>query len=309
MPTAFLSSAASKRRQRIWLGGAMVSCRLGEMREHFSIAPPGEAGTEPGRAARIIEKEKRRMRTACSPSPQEEGKDLDGQDTLKRVSTGSVPEFQGNLRSFMLHVPEEIRECSGIRVFGKTIRSLAFTTDAAIIRNCNADAVIAVYPFTPQPLITQAVMTAADMPVFAGIGGGLTQGMRVIDLALHAEFQGAIGVVVNAPTKNETVRELVKRIDIPVVVTVASFRDDVAARVEAGVRIINVSAAAETARVVQSIRERFPDLAIIATGGPTKESIRETIRAGANAITWTPPSSGQVFRDIMQAYREGKPHP
>ena len=131
-----------------------------------------------------------------------------------------IPEFQGNLRSFMLPVPEAIRECSGIRVFGKRIRSLVFTTDVAIIRNCNADAVIAVYPFTPQPLITQAVMTAADMPVFAGVGGGLTQGARVMDLALHAEFQGAIGVVVNAPTKDETVRELIRRVDIPVVVTV-----------------------------------------------------------------------------------------
>ena len=201
-----------------------------------------------------------------------------------------VPEFRGNLRSFMLRLPACIQECSGICVFGKTIRSLVFTTDAAIIRNCNADAVIAVYPFTPQPLITQAVMQAADMPVFAGVGGGLTQGMRVVDLALHAEFQGAIGVVVNAPTSNDT-------------------EDDVAARVEAGARIINVSAAAGTAELVRRIRERFPELAIIATGGPTEERIRATIHAGANAITWTPPTSGQVFRDIMQAYRRGEGHP
>ena len=47
----------------------------------------------------------------------------------------------------------------------------------------------------------------------------------------------------------------------------------------------------------------------MATGGPTDESVRETVAAGANAITWTPPSSGQVFRSIMDAYREDKPHP
>lgn len=225
------------------------------------------------------------------------------------MSSPVIPEFRGNLRSFMLRLPACIQECSGVCVFGKTIRSLVFTTDAAIIRNCNADAVIAVYPFTPQPLITQAVMQAADMPVFAGVGGGLTQGMRVVDLALHAEFQGAIGVVVNAPTSNDTVRELVRRIDIPVVVTVVSSEDDVAARVDAGVKIINVSAAAGTAELVRRIRERFPELAIIATGGPTEESIRATIEAGANAITWTPPTSGQVFRDVMQAYRRGEGHP
>ena len=53
----------------------------------------------------------------------------------------------------------------------------------------NADAVIAVYPFTPQPIITQAVMLAADIPVFAGVGGGLTSGNRVVNLAHYAEMQ------------------------------------------------------------------------------------------------------------------------
>lgn len=225
------------------------------------------------------------------------------------MSTPFVPEFHGNLRSFMLRVPECIQDCSGIRVFGKRIRSLVYTTDVAIIRNCNADAVIAVYPFTPQPLITQAIMQAADMPVFAGVGGGLTQGVRVLDLALHAEFQGAIGVVVNAPTKNETVRELTRRIDIPVVVTVVSEKDDIDARVEAGTKIVNVSAAANTPQLVRLIREKYPNLAIIATGGPTDETIRETIAAGANAITWTPPTNSQVFKSIMEAYRRGEAHP
>ena len=72
---------------------------------------------------------------------------------------------------------------------------------------------------------------------------------------------------------------------------------------------LNVSAAAETPAIVRSIRERYPDVPIIATGGPTDESILETIQAGANAITWTPPSNGEIFRDIMAAYRDNKPHP
>jgi len=220
-----------------------------------------------------------------------------------------TPDYQGNLRSFMLRVPECIQDCSGLRIFGRLIRSLVFTTDACIITNCNADAVIAVYPFTPQPLIIQSVMRAATVPVFAGVGGGLTQGPRVIDLALDAEFQGAIGVVVNAPTKNDTVRQVVQRIDIPVVVTVVSEEDDIAARVEAGCRIVNVSAASKTPKIVERIRRDFPEMGIIATGGPTEENIRQTIKAGANAITWTPPTNGEVFKSIMDAYREGKPHP
>ncbi|HOJ35589.1 MAG TPA: hydrolase [Clostridiales bacterium] len=220
-----------------------------------------------------------------------------------------VPEIHGYLRKFMLTVPKVISEASGIRIFGKRIKSLVFSTDVSIIRNCNADAVIAVYPFTPQPVITQAVIMAADVPVFVGIGGGLTQGIRVLDLGLQAEFQGAIGVVVNAPTSNSTVKQLKEDLDIPIVVTVASEKEDIAARLEAGAQILNVSAAAKTPELVRKIREQFPKVPIIATGGPTDETILETIRAGANAITWTPPSSGEVFKDIMEAYRRQEGHP
>lgn len=84
--------------------------------------------------------------------------------------------IDGTLRKFSLRVPEVIRECSGIVVFGKRIKSLVFSTDVAIIRNVNADAIIAVYPFTPQPIITQAILSASDIPVFVGVGGGLTSG-------------------------------------------------------------------------------------------------------------------------------------
>ena len=57
----------------------------------------------------------------------------------------------------LVEVPTIIRKCSGIKIFGKRIKSLLFSTDVALIRNTNADAIIAVYPFTPQPLITQAL--------------------------------------------------------------------------------------------------------------------------------------------------------
>ncbi len=218
-----------------------------------------------------------------------------------------IPEFHGNLRKHMLTVPEVIRNASGIRIFGKRIRSIVFTTDVSIMRNVNADAVIAVYPFTPQPVITQALMLAADIPVFCGVGGGTTTGHRVINLALHAEFQGSIGVVVNAPTPNETIYRMSQRIDIPIVVTVVSENDDVAGRLAAGASILNVSAAGKTAALVEKIRQQHPYAAIIATGGPTEESIRQTIEAGANAITWTPPTNGELFKDLMHRYREGKP--
>lgn len=217
-------------------------------------------------------------------------------------------EIKGYLRDFRIDVPEVIYECRGLKIFGRRIKSIVFSTDVSIIRNCNADAVIAVYPFTPQPVITQAVMLAADCPVFVGVGGGLTKGERVINLARHAEYQGATGVVLNAPTSNDTIREVAKTVDLPIVVTVVK-EDDIQARLDAGVQIFNVSAAAKTPELVAKIRSKYPDVPIMATGGPNDATIKATIDAGADAITWTPPSNGEVFRDIMEAYRKGEPHP
>jgi 2-keto-3-deoxy-6-phosphogluconate aldolase len=225
---------------------------------------------------------------------------LKGDEKMSKM----VPEIKGALRSHMIHVPEVINEASGIKIFGKKLKSFIFSTDVAIIKNNNADAVIAVYPFTPQPIITQTLMEAADVPVFCGVGGGTTMGKRVVNLALDAEFKGAMGVVVNNPTSNEIISMIRDTIDIPIVVTVVSEYEDIASRIEAGATILNVSGARDTAKILRSIRNDFPNIPIMATGGPTEESILETIEAGANAITYTPPSSAEIFTSLMSKYRE-----
>jgi Dihydrodipicolinate synthase/N-acetylneuraminate lyase len=214
-----------------------------------------------------------------------------------------IPEIEGNLRKHMIRVPKVIDQVSGIRIFGKLIKSLVFTTDIAIIRNCNANAVIAVYPFTPQPIITHSIINCSDVPVFCGVGGGTTTGKRVTNLAEDAEFQGAMGVVVNAPTPNETLQYLSKKVEIPIVITVASEKTDIAMRLESGATILNVSGAGKTVEIVRKIRREFPEVPIIATGGPTDETILRTIEAGANAITYTPPSNGEIFKHKMNKYR------
>lgn len=215
-----------------------------------------------------------------------------------------VPEIKGTLRNHMIELPSIIREASGIRVFGKRIKSFVFSTDVAVIRNTNADAVIAVYPFTPQPLITEALVMAADVPVFCGVGGGITTGKRVINLALDAEFKGAMGVVVNNPTPNDIIKQMRDTIDIPIIVTVVSEYEDIKGRIDAGATVINVSGAKRTAYIVSKIRQEFPTFPIIATGGPNDTTIRNTIEAGANAITFTPPPASDVLNEIMNSYRE-----
>lgn len=215
-----------------------------------------------------------------------------------------VPEVTSNLRKNFVKVPEVIQEATGIRIFGKRLRSFLFTTDVAIIKNTNADAIIAVYPFTPQPAITQALMSVSDIPVLCGVGGGLTHGTRSVNIALHAEFQGAIAVVLNAPTPEETIYKVKEQIDIPVVVTIVSELTDIQLKLDAGADILNVSGGPKTAAIVRKIREQYPEIPIIATGGPTEESIQETIYAGANGITYTPPTNGELFKVKMDHYRK-----
>ena len=214
-----------------------------------------------------------------------------------------IPEYRGTLRSHLLDIPRVISQCSGIRIFGRKIRSLVFSTDVAIIKNVNADAIIAVYPFTPQPTITQAIISVADVPVFAGVGGGTTNGARSVRLAAYAEHQGAYGVVVNAPIADETIFQIKQVVDIPVIATIVSLEMDIGRRIASGADILNVSGAAKTPEIVSAIRKDFPDIPIIATGGPTDADIERTIQAGANAITYTPPTNGALFAKMMRDYR------
>ena len=215
-----------------------------------------------------------------------------------------IPHVKTKLRSHhIVTMPDEIYAASGIVIMGRRIKSLIFSTDIAIIRNCNADAVLAVYPFTPQQIIADAIVSTSSLPDFCGVGGGTTTGARVVMLAKDAEAFGAMAVVVNAPTTNDVIAQIADIIDIPIVVTVLDENTDIDARLEAGATIFNVSAAARTPEVVRILRERYPDLPIIATGGPSQESIRETVAAGANAISFTPPTAEELFHGLMTRYR------
>ena len=138
----------------------------------------------------------------------------------------AIPKINTQLRSHTILVPEVYREATGVLINGKRIKSLVFSTDVAVIANCNADAVIAVYPFTPTIQITEAIISVAQRPVFVGVGGGTTAGKRVESIALDAELHGA-----------------------------------------------------------------------------TEETVREVIQAGANAVTFTPPTNGEIFKGMMEEYR------
>lgn len=229
------------------------------------------------------------------------------EDDIEDILSGQgkfIPQYFSELRERIITVPEEIYEASGIMIFGSRLKSILFSTDVALIRNHNAQAVFGVYPFTPQVSIMQSIVNVSSVPVFLGVGGGTTTGQRSVNLAFQAEQIGAYGVVVNAPMKNEVIREIDKAIDVPIVATISSFTDDYLGKLEAGADIYNVSAGAKTAELVQKIRQEVgKEIPIIATGGPTGESILETINAGANSITYTPPTTAEIFQELMISYR------
>ena len=230
-------------------------------------------------------------------------------DALATTARQGVPIIQSKLRHSILKMPEAIDEASGIKIFGRTIKSLVFTTDLAIIKNCDADAVFAVYPFTPQQSISDAIIKASSIPVFCGCGGGTTHGVRTVSLARDVECQGAMAVVLNAPISNVNLKAVAMSVDIPVVITVVSSETNIPERVASGAAIVNVAGGKDNAALVRRIREKNPDVPIIATGGRTNESVHDTIVAGANAITYTPPSTAELFSTMMTQYRDDSSQP
>lgn len=216
-----------------------------------------------------------------------------------------VPKVHSKLRHSFIVMPKEIYTCSGIYIFEKRIKSIIFTTDLAIIRNNNADSVMCVYPYTPQTTITQSVISTASVPCFIGVGGGTTSGLRTKYMALSSELDGAYGVVVNAPIPNDDIKAISEFLDIPVIATVTSMKDDVIGKINCGAEILNISGAAQTPEIVKEVRKLVGDeFPIIATGGHSGETILRTIEAGANAISYTPPSSAEVFGTVMENYRK-----
>ena len=221
-----------------------------------------------------------------------------------KENSKNIPNYLSKYRTNLILSPEVIRNASGIIVNGRRYKSFLFSSDVATIFYTDADAVLAVYPYSPHPSIIKALSIVAPSPLLAGVGGGVTQGPRSVMMAQFADAYGCMGVVLNSAVNPETVRNVNAAIDIPIIYTVISRHMDISEHIKAGVNILNISAGAQTAEVVRIFRERYPDIPIIATGGKTDESILETVEAGANGISWTPPTTQQVFQQNMNKYRK-----
>lgn len=212
-------------------------------------------------------------------------------------------EYNGS-RYFNIDMPEAISRVNGIRVFGRILRSFIFTTDIALLMNNNADAVMGVYPFTSLSVVNHSLINASPVPVFCGIGGMNVPEEKLLDVAKEAEHSGAYGVVANSYVKSEMISKLKKALDIPVVVTVVSVRDDIERKLDSGADMFNISGAGETCAIIEKVKKKFHYVPIIATGGPSDETIIQTIEYGADAISFTPPSNAEIFKKQMSIFRD-----
>lgn len=219
-----------------------------------------------------------------------------------------VPDISSELRKDIVRSPDVIKNASGIRLFGKRIKSIIYTMDVAVIANSNANAVLAVYPWTPNTKILNAISTVSNVPILAGIGGGLTKGLRSATIGSFAEENGAQAVVLNAPATTETILSVEHVVDIPIIYTVVNHDINVKERIDAGVNAFNVAGGKNTAELVRWLRHEVvnidPNFPIIASGGKTDEQMQETIDAGANAISFTAYGVTEAtFQKKMAIYR------
>lgn len=219
------------------------------------------------------------------------------------------PEVTSPLRNSIIAMPDVIRKASGIKIYGKRIKSIVYSLDVSLLANTDADAILCVYPFTPSTKILEAISLVSKAPILAGVGGGLTSGERSARLASQAEENNATAVVLNGPADVETTKYVRDYIDIPIIYTVIDKTRPLQPYIDAGVNIFNIAGGKNTVELVKWVRDQYPDFPIIASGGNTDQTILATIEAGANAITYT--AFGQMesmFHKKMDQYRQKPSH-
>ncbi len=197
------------------------------------------------------------------------------------------------------------QSCKGLVLNGKEVKSILFSTDLALIENNDSDALLAVYPFTPSVKIMETLINFSNKPVICGIGGGKTQGKVAVEKAVEAEQLGACAVIVNQPFKNRDIIKIKKRISIPVISSVSTLQFDFEKRIAAGISAFHITGGSQTIEIISFLKQHYPDLPFICTGGKSLEHIEQVAKNEPNAIVLTPPSNANLFKEIMASYRKG----
>lgn len=238
------------------------------------------------------------------------GKDMGELDRVQKVVQEKlgdqlppikIPSVVSGLKGVKVEMPDVIAQATGIKIRTKRVKSLIYTTNPVKARNSDADAVFGVYPFTPEPIIARSLIMACDKPVIMGVGGGQTSGKRSLDVAMAAEFEGALAVAIGFLAPVSTLKEIKKSAQVPVIASVSEYKNAVI-KIKGGADILNVAAGSSTPSLISKIRKGH-DIPIIAPGGPDGETIEQTIAAGANSIVLVTPPIQEIEKGMMEKYR------
>lgn len=200
-------------------------------------------------------------------------------------------------------IPNALEESNGIHIGEHLIRSVLLTTDLAFIKNLKADSVMAVHPFDKSTDMDEVIIKFSANPVFCDIGGGLLHEFEATRAAKRSLEVGASAVVISKPTPAEVIRNIRSEIGGLLIYTVMFEDEPVEDLVKAGVDIFNVATGEFTSESVRLIRNFLPEIPIMASGGPHNSTIRETIRAGADAIVFNPPTATEMMRAVFEGFR------
>lgn len=203
-------------------------------------------------------------------------------------------------------IPDVSDESPGIHFGDRLVRSVLLTADVSYIHHLETDAVLGISPFDPSSSVNLALTSFCKKPVFCDIGGSYRHRKKAVELANEAEDAGAAGIVISRPVAPEVVGYIRERTSGNLIYTVMYLEDDIAGVIDAGVDMLNISTGKTTAETIEEIRQHFSEIPIMASGGPFESTIRETIRMGADAIVYNPPTAAEMLRSIFDDFRDSR---
>jgi 2-keto-3-deoxy-6-phosphogluconate aldolase len=201
------------------------------------------------------------------------------------------------------HIPDVIAESPGIKIEKSLVRSVLLSTDLAYIQNMDADSIMTVNPFEKSMELNKVLVDFVSKPVFSDVGGGLLREEQIIEHSKNALQAGSSGVVISKPTAPEIIHNLKEEVDGMLIYTLMLDAEPVQELAHAGVDIFNITTGEVTAESVKKVRDKLPEISIMASGGPHDSTIRETISAGADAIVFNPPTASEILRSVFDTYR------
>ncbi len=136
----------------------------------------------------------------------------------------------------VLAVPEVMRTAPGIAIQGRKIRSLVFSTDLAVICHCDADAVLAVYPFTCQ-VVNTSIPVESISALVEKVAVPVCVTACAADDVVHRQIAAGASIVnVAAGARTPQVVEALRQEypDLPIIATGGPTDDAIRATIAAG---------------------------------------------------------------------------